>query len=75
MEGKPSVVLSNNDGCVIARSIEAKALGIAMGVPYFKVEKYAKQEGVVVFSSNYALYGDMSRCGMQALVNLRRTSK
>lgn len=67
LEGKPIVVLSNNDGCVIARSNEAKALGIAMGAPYFKIEKFARQHGVAVFSSNYALYGDMSRRVMQVL--------
>jgi DNA polymerase V len=67
LEGKPVVVLSNNDGCVIARSNEAKALGIAMGAPYFKIEQYIRQEGVAVFSSNYALYGDMSRRVMQVL--------
>lgn len=67
LEGKPIVVLSNNDGCVIARSNEAKALGIPMGAPYFKIEKFAKQHGVSVFSSNYGLYGDMSRRVMQIL--------
>ena len=61
LNGKPVVVLSNNDGCVIARSNEAKALGVAMGAPYFKIEQYLRQEGVAVFSSNYALYGDMSQ--------------
>jgi len=55
------VVLSNNDGCVIARSDEAKALGIKMGTPYFKVKELVDQERVEVFSSNYELYGDMSR--------------
>lgn len=67
LEGKPVVVLSNNDGCVIARSNEAKALGIAMGAPYFRIEKFTQQNGVAVFSSNYALYGDMSRRIMQVL--------
>ena len=56
----PIVVLSNNDGCVVARSNEAKALGIAMGVPLFKIKALIKEEGVRVFSSNYELYGDMS---------------
>jgi DNA polymerase V len=56
LEGKPIVVLSNNDGCVIARSNEAKALGIAMGAPYFQIEKFARQKGVAVFSSNFSLY-------------------
>ncbi|WP_347989131.1 Y-family DNA polymerase [Methylomonas sp. AM2-LC] len=67
LNGKPIVVLSNNDGCVIARSNEAKRLQVAMGVPYFKIEKYAQQEGITVFSSNYALYGDLSRRVMQVL--------
>ena len=55
---KPVVVLSSNDGCVISRSTEAKALDIKMGEPYFKVEKILKTNDVKVFSSNYALYGD-----------------
>ncbi|MDR3503453.1 MAG: Y-family DNA polymerase [Legionella sp.] len=57
---KPIIVLSNNDGCVIARSNEAKALGIAMGVPYFKVKAQCQRADVHVFSSNFALYGDLS---------------
>jgi len=56
----PVVVLSNNDGCVVARSAEVKALGIPMGVPWFKIKEQAKQHGIVAFSSNYALYADMS---------------
>ena len=60
LEGRPVVVLSNNDGCVIARSGEAKALGIAMGEPEFKRRAFFARHGVRVFSSNYALYGDMS---------------
>ncbi|MFS9519714.1 Y-family DNA polymerase [Legionella pneumophila] len=56
----PIVVLSNNDGCCIARSNEAKALGIAMGEPYFKIKHLCKQHGVKAFSSNYTLYGNMS---------------
>jgi len=67
LNGKPVVVLSNNDGCVIARSNEAKALGVAMGAPYFKIEQFLRQEGVAVFSSNYALYGDMSQRVMSIL--------
>lgn len=58
--GKPVVVLSNNDGCVVARSDEAKALGITMGAPLFKVQDIVDRHGVEVFSSNYTLYGDMS---------------
>ena len=56
----PVVVLSNNDGCVVARSAEVKAMGIPMGVPWFKLKEQAKQHGIVAFSSNYALYADMS---------------
>ncbi|MBJ6146400.1 Y-family DNA polymerase [Hymenobacter sp. BT559] len=61
LNGRPVVVLSNNDGCIISRSAEAKALGLAMGAPYFKVKDLVRQHQVQVFSSNYALYGDMSR--------------
>jgi DNA polymerase V len=61
LKGVPVVVLSNNDGCVIARSQEAKDLGIKMGDPWFKIEKAATPKGVRRFSSNYVLYGDMSR--------------
>lgn len=61
LENKPVVVLSNNDGCVIARSNEAKALDIPMGAPAFQFEKLFEKNNVYVFSSNYALYGDMSR--------------
>lgn len=57
----PIVVLSNNDGCVIARSAEAKQLGIKMGVPYFQIRRDLERWGVVVFSSNYALYGRHER--------------
>jgi len=64
---KPVVVLSNNDGCVVARSNEAKALGIKMGVPVFKISNLIKTHGVHVFSSNYALYGDMSQRVMATL--------
>ena len=60
LEGKPIVVLSNNDGCIVARSNEAKALGIKMGVPYFQVKNLVLQNDVVVRSSNYPLYGDIS---------------
>lgn len=61
LNGKPVVVLSNNDGCVVSRSNEAKALNIGMAVPWYEIEKDALKAGVQVFSSNYALYGDMSR--------------
>ena len=66
--GKPIVVLSNNDGCIITRSTEAKALGIKMGEPYFKVKNVIKKNNVKVFSSNYALYGDMSQRVMEILL-------
>lgn len=65
--GKPTLVLSNNDGCVIARSAEVKALGIPMGVPYFKVKDLCAKAGVKVFSSNFRLYGDMSSRMMAVL--------
>lgn len=68
--GKPVVVLSNNDGCVIARSVEAKALGIKMGEPYFKMKEQFRRSGVICFSSNYALYGDMSQRVMTTLEQL-----
>ncbi|SCY90985.1 Y-family DNA polymerase [Desulfoluna spongiiphila] len=61
LEGRPVIVLSNNDGCAVARSNEAKALGIGMGVPVFKIEALLKKHDVAVYSSNYALYADMSR--------------
>lgn len=60
LRGKPVIVLSNNDGCIVARSKEAKALGIPDMQPFFKVEHLIKKHGVHVFSSNYALYGDIS---------------
>lgn len=60
LDGRPVVVLSNNDGCVIARSNEAKALGIRMGVPAFQIKELVSAHRVAVFSSNYTLYGDMS---------------
>ena len=61
LEGKPVIVLSNNDGCAVARSNEAKALGIPMGAPLFKIRDIVEKNHVAVFSSNFALYGDMSR--------------
>lgn len=65
--GKPIVVLSNNDGCVVARSNEAKALGIPMGAPFFQYREEFERSRVVVFSSNYTLYGQMSQRVMQTL--------
>ncbi len=67
LNGKPVVVLSNNDGCVIARSNEAKALGIPMGAAAFKYQQVFDKHHVAVFSSNYALYGDMSGRVMNVL--------
>lgn len=60
LKHRPVVVLSNNDGCVVARSAEVKALGIPMGVPWFHIRDEARRHGIVAFSSNYALYADMS---------------
>ena len=60
LEGRPVVVLSNNDGCVVARSAEVKALGVVMGTPWFQLQKLAKREGIIALSSNYSLYADMS---------------
>ena len=65
--GKPVVVLSNNDGCVIARSDEAKALGIPMGLPAFKLADLVKEHSIEVYSSNYTLYGDLSARVMTTL--------
>ncbi len=67
IQNVPVVVLSNNDGCVISRSTEAKKLGIRMGEPYFKVKDLVKKNNVQIFSSNYALYGDLSRRVMKVL--------
>ncbi|HEX8659595.1 MAG TPA: Y-family DNA polymerase [Hymenobacter sp.] len=66
---QPVVVLSNNDGCVVSRSAEAKALGIGMGEPLFKVKHLVEQHGVVALSSNYALYGDLSHRVMSYLAS------
>lgn len=65
--GKPVVVLSNNDGCVIARSEEAKALGYKMGDPFYQVKEKLEAEGVAIFSSNYTLYGSLSNRVMSML--------
>ena len=64
---KPVVVLSSNDGCIISRSTEAKSLGIKMGEPYFKVKEMVKKNDVKIFSTNFALYGDISRRVMETL--------
>jgi DNA polymerase V len=70
LEKKPVVILSNNDGCVIARSNEAKALGIPMGAPAFQIKQLVKEHNVKVLSSNYALYGDMSQRVMNSIKEL-----
>ena len=67
LNGKPIVILSNNDGCIISRSDEAKALGIPMGAPEFKVRQELKEKNIHVFSSNYPLYGDLSNRVMKIL--------
>ena len=65
--GRPLVVLSNNDGCIVSRSAEARALGIPIGAPFFQVQRQLERHGVVVRSSNYTLYGDMSQRLMATL--------
>ena len=67
LRGRPVVVLSNNDGCVIARSAEVKAAGITMGEPFFKQKELFRRAGVVFFSGNYELYADMSNRVMTTL--------
>jgi DNA polymerase V len=67
LQNKPVVVLSNNDGCAIARSNEVKALGVSMGAPWFKMQDLVKQHGIIGLSSNYALYADMSNRVMTIL--------
>ncbi len=67
LETRPVVVLSNNDGCIISRSKEAKAMGIKMAIPYFQVREYVERGDLHVFSSNYALYGDLSARVMNIL--------
>ena len=67
LEQVPMVVLSNNDGCAVARSAEVKALGVKMGTPWFQMQDLAKQHGITAYSSNYTLYGDMSNRVVQVL--------
>ncbi len=67
LDGVPLVVLSNNDGCVVSRSNEAKALGIKMGQPWFDYKKLSEEHGILAFSSNYALYADLSNRVMSIL--------
>ena len=67
LQGKPVAVLSNNDGCIISRSDEAKAIGLPMGAPIFKWEGFCKLHNIKVLSSNYSLYGDLSSRVMSIL--------
>ncbi|MBL8686391.1 MAG: Y-family DNA polymerase [Alphaproteobacteria bacterium] len=67
LQHRPVAILSNNDGCVVSRSEESKKLGLPMGAPYFKYESFIRQNGIMVFSSNYTLYGDMSNRVMETL--------
>jgi DNA polymerase V len=69
LKGRPIIVLSNNDGCAIARSDEAKALGIVMGSPAYQLRDVVQKHNVAVFSSNYTLYGDMSDRVMKTLTS------
>ena len=75
LNGTPVVVLSNNDGCAIARSNEAKALGIKMGAPWFKIKHLAESHGLVALSANFALYGDMSDRMMSIAAGLGPTQE
>lgn len=65
--GKPVVVLSNNDGCIVAMTKEAKALGLKRGMPFYQVKDLVRQHNISVFSSNYTLYGDISARVMQLI--------
>ena len=67
IENKPVIVLSNNDGCVIARSNEVKALGIKMGEPAFKLKHIIEKKNINIFSSNFTLYGDLSKRVMNVM--------
>lgn len=70
LHDRPVVVLSNNDGCAVARSNEVKALGVKMGTPWFQMRELAEQHGIIALSSNYTLYGDMSRRVMSILAEM-----
>ena len=67
LEGRPVIVLSNNDGCAVARSNEVKAIGVKMGQPWFQMRDLAQQHGIIAYSSNYTLYADMSNRVMEIL--------
>jgi DNA polymerase V len=75
LEGLPVVVLSNNDGCAVARSNEAKALGIKMGAPWFQIKHFAESDGLVALSANFALYGDLSDRMMSLAAGLGPTQE
>jgi DNA polymerase V len=75
LNGRPVVVLSNNDGCAIARSNEAKALGIKMGAPWFQIRHLAESDGLVALSANFALYGDLSDRMMSLAAGLGMTQE
>ena len=75
LQGRPMVVLSNNDGCAIARSDEAKALGIKMGAPYFQLRELERDAGLIALSANFALYGDMSDRMMTLAAGLGHTQE
>lgn len=70
LRNRPVVVLSNSDGCIVARTNEAKALGLKMGDPYFKLKHFLEKNHVAVFSSNYTLYGEMSARVSRAIESL-----
>lgn len=70
LEGRPVVVLSNNDGCVVARSNEVKALGVKMAAPWFMLHELAERHQIIAYSSNYTLYDDMSRRVMTILADM-----
>src|SRR5512136_1047127 len=69
LKGRPVVVLSNGDGCCVARSNEVKALGVKMGTPWFQLRELALQRGIIALSSAYALYGDLSQRFMTVLAD------
>ncbi|RYF46171.1 MAG: DNA polymerase V subunit UmuC, partial [Comamonadaceae bacterium] len=75
LNGRPVVVLSNNDGCAVARSNEAKALGIAMGAPWFQIRHLEESAGLVGLSANFVLYGDMSDRVMSLAAGLGPTQE
>lgn len=75
LQGVPVVVLSNNDGCAIARSNEAKALGVRMGHPWFQIRHLEASDGLVALSANFALYGDMSDRMMSVAAGLGPTQE